>query len=248
MTDSDPTAEARAETEPNRIQFEVETTIPTVHGDFHVRAYTDAAHDTSHVMLWAGELRDGMLVRVHSECLTGEAFGSLKCECGPQLEAALDAVQREGGAVLYLRGQEGRGIGLVNKLKAYRLQEDGLDTVDANLALGLPADAREYSAAVQMLEDVGVSAVRLLTNNPLKSEALEEHGIHVLERVPLEVGRNAVNDGYLRVKAERMGHLLSDGAGLSDGEYLSDGDARWARVEVVDGGLIDEAGGEAEGR
>ena len=228
-------------TESPRVVFEVETTIPTTHGDFRVRAYTDAAHQTAHLMLCAGELRDGMLIRVHSECLTGEAFGSLKCECGPQLHAAMDAVQREGGAVLYLRGQEGRGIGLVNKLRAYRLQEDGLDTVDANLALGLPADAREYLSAVQMLEDVGVSEVRLLTNNPLKSAALEEHGIRVIERVPLEVGRNAINDGYLRVKAERMGHLLSPSAdsdlALSpEGttELRSDGDANWARAEFTD--------------
>lgn len=223
-------------TEPNRIVFEVETTIPTTHGDFRVRAYTDDAHGTAHLMLCAGELHDGMLVRVHSECLTGEAFGSLKCECGPQLQAAMEAVQREGGAVLYLRGQEGRGIGLVNKLKAYRLQEDGLDTVDANLALGLPADAREYLSAVQMLEDVGVREVRLLTNNPLKSAALEEHGIRVVERVPLEVGRNAVNDGYLRVKAERMGHLFSPDAATTlsaegTDELRSDGDANWARAE-----------------
>ncbi|NLT25820.1 MAG: GTP cyclohydrolase II [Microbacteriaceae bacterium] len=191
-----------------RIRFEVETAVPTEHGEFRVRGYTDTVTGIVHLAICAGEPSDGMRVRIHSECLTGEAFGSMKCECGPQLEAALNIVQAEGGAVLYLRGHEGRGIGLLNKLRAYRLQEDGLDTVDANLALGLPADAREYIAAAGMLDDLGVGRVRLLTNNPLKQAALEEHGIEVIERVPLEVGRNAVNDEYLKVKAERMGHLF----------------------------------------
>ena len=182
--------------------------MPTEHGEFRVRGYTDTVTGIVHLAICAGEPSDGMHVRIHSECLTGEAFGSMKCECGPQLEAALNIVQAEGGAVLYLRGHEGRGIGLLNKLRAYRLQEDGLDTVDANLALGLPADAREYIAAAGMLDDLGVGRVRLLTNNPLKQAALEEHGIEVIERVPLEVGRNAVNDEYLKVKAARMGHLF----------------------------------------
>lgn len=192
------------------VRFEVETTIPTAHGTFRVRAYTDLEHGSEHLALIAGDLRGALppLVRLHSECLTGEALGSLKCECGPQLQAAMDAVAVSGGVVLYLRGHEGRGIGLVNKLRAYRLQEEGFDTLDANLQLGLPADAREYDGAVAILRDLGVESVRLLTNNPLKAQALTDHGITVAERVPLEVGVNSVNRDYLRTKAERMGHLL----------------------------------------
>jgi 3,4-dihydroxy 2-butanone 4-phosphate synthase/GTP cyclohydrolase II len=187
----------------------VETHVPTTHGVFRVRAYKDAMTGDEHVALVAGTPGPGALVRVHSECLTGEAFGSLKCECGPQLDAALDAVQAEGGVVVYLRGHEGRGIGLVNKLRAYRLQEDGLDTLDANLALGLPADAREYVAAAAILGDLGVTDVRLLTNNPEKIAQLERHGVHVAERVPLIVGVGASNEGYLETKANRMGHLIA---------------------------------------
>ena len=194
-----------------RIRFEVETTIPTAHGSFRVRAYTDLEHGSEHLALIAGDPASQALpplVRLHSECLTGEAFGSLKCECGPQLQAAMDAVALQGGVVLYLRGHEGRGIGLVNKLRAYRLQEQGWDTLDANLELGLPADARSYEGAAAILQDLGISAVRLLTNNPLKAQALTDFGITVAERVPLEVGFNTVNRDYLRTKAERMGHFL----------------------------------------
>jgi 3,4-dihydroxy 2-butanone 4-phosphate synthase/GTP cyclohydrolase II len=149
---------------------------------------------------------------VHSECLTGEAFGSVKCECGPQLDAALERIDAEGGVVVYLRGHEGRGIGLVNKLRAYRLQEEGLDTLDANLALGLPADAREYIAAAVILEELGVDDIRLLTNNPNKIAQLEAHGVRVAERVPLVVGVGAVNEGYLDTKRARMGHLIEEGS------------------------------------
>ncbi|MCU1473799.1 GTP cyclohydrolase II [Amnibacterium sp.] len=195
---------------PPRIRFEVETALPTTHGLFRVRAYRDAMTGDEHVALIVGTPGPDALVRVHSECLTGEAFGSLKCECGPQLDAALDAIQAEGGVVVYLRGHEGRGIGLVNKLRAYRLQEDGLDTLDANLALGLPADAREYIAAAVILEDLGVPSVRLLTNNPNKITQLEAHGVRVTERVPLVVGVGAVNEGYLEAKRARMGHLIDD--------------------------------------
>lgn len=192
----------------DRIRFEVETNIPTTHGPLRYRAYTDLVTGDLHLAIISGEPADGTLVRVHSECLTGETFGSLKCECGPQLDAALATIVREGGIVLYLRGHEGRGIGLLNKLRAYALQENGLDTVDANTALGLPADARDYTAAAAMLDDLGISQVRLLTNNPAKQDALVAHGIDVTERVPLEVGRNAVNAAYLDTKAARMGHLL----------------------------------------
>lgn len=193
-----------------RVSFEVETTVPTTHGPFRMRAYRDRQTGADHVAIVAGTVGDGRpaLVRVHSECLTGEAFGSLKCECGPQLDAALDTIQRDGGVVVYLRGHEGRGIGLVNKLRAYRLQEDGLDTLDANLALGLPADARDYGAAVGILEDLGITDVRLLTNNPEKVRQLTDRGITVSERVPLVVGVGSFNEGYLETKRDRMGHDL----------------------------------------
>jgi 3,4-dihydroxy 2-butanone 4-phosphate synthase / GTP cyclohydrolase II len=191
-----------------RVQFEVETTIPSTHGDLAVRAYRDRSTGADHVALIHGPIANGSLVRVHSECLTGEAFGSLKCECGPQLDAALDRISAEGGVVIYLRGHEGRGIGLINKLKAYRLQEQGFDTLDANLALGLPADARDYGAAVAILDDLGIESVRLLSNNPEKRRQLEERGILVSELVPLVVGVGADNEGYLDTKRDRMGHAL----------------------------------------
>ncbi len=195
------------------VQFEVSTNVPTTHGTFEMRAYRDLVTGAEHVAIIGrtpdGSVpADGALVRVHSECLTGEAFGSLKCECGPQLDAALDTIAAEGGVVVYLRGQEGRGIGLVNKLKAYRLQEDGLDTLDANLALGLPADSREYGGAAGILSDLGIGRVRLLSNNPEKRRQLEEHGITVDALVPLVVGISAQNAGYLDTKRDRMGHTL----------------------------------------
>jgi 3,4-dihydroxy 2-butanone 4-phosphate synthase/GTP cyclohydrolase II len=158
-------------------------------------------------------------VRLHSECLTGDAFGSTRCDCGPQLQAALEAVAAEGrGVVVYLRGHEGRGIGLLPKLAAYALQDAGRDTVEANLDLGLPADARDYAAAAQVLTDLGVRRVRLLTNNPAKVHALARHGVQVVTRVPLEVGAGPDNLGYLQVKRDRMGHQLTglpEAAGLA---------------------------------
>ena len=195
----------------NRIRFEAEANLPTQHGDFKVRGYYDVQTTADHVAIIAGNIgAKDVLVRLHSECITGEAFGSLKCECGPQLEAAMDAIAAddEGGVVIYLRGQEGRGIGLLNKLKAYGLQEQGLDTVDANLALGLPSEAREYGAAVAILRDLGINSVRLLTNNPAKRRYLEDAGIQVSETVPLIVGLAEQNKGYLEAKRNRMGHLI----------------------------------------
>jgi 3,4-dihydroxy 2-butanone 4-phosphate synthase/GTP cyclohydrolase II len=192
----------------DRVIFEVETSVPTEHGSFNLRAYRDRSTGADHVAIVSGAPHDGMLVRLHSECLTGEALGSLKCECGPQLRSAMDTIQRDGGAVLYLRGHEGRGIGLINKLRAYRLQESGLDTLDANLALGLPADARDYGAAAAMLKDMGVTRVRLLSNNPEKKRQLEVHGITVEELQPLVVGIGEDNYGYLEAKRDRMGHYL----------------------------------------
>jgi 3,4-dihydroxy 2-butanone 4-phosphate synthase/GTP cyclohydrolase II len=205
-------APAIAESSP--VRFEVETNLPTEHGTFRVRAYRDRQTGADHVAIIAGRPADdvdGAVVRVHSECLTGEAFGSLKCECGPQLDAALEQIQRTGGVVVYLRGHEGRGIGLINKLRAYRLQESGLDTLDANLALGLPVDSRDYSAASAILADLGVRRVRLLTNNPEKVAQLEAHGIEVAERMPLVVGVGSGNQGYLETKRRRMGHAIDDG-------------------------------------
>jgi 3,4-dihydroxy 2-butanone 4-phosphate synthase / GTP cyclohydrolase II len=204
----------RSSTEPqaqNRIRFEAEAHLPTTHGDFTVRGYYDVQTTADHVAIIAGKpTGENVLIRMHSECITGEAFGSLKCECGPQLEGAMDAIQADpnGGVVIYLRGQEGRGIGLLNKLKAYALQEKGLDTVDANLALGLPSEAREYGAAVAILKDLGITSVRLLTNNPAKINFLEEAGIAVTETVPLIVGLAAQNEGYLEAKRARMGHKI----------------------------------------
>jgi 3,4-dihydroxy 2-butanone 4-phosphate synthase/GTP cyclohydrolase II len=194
----------------NRIRFEAEAKLPTTHGEFRVRGYYDVQTTADHVAIIAGNPGPNALVRMHSECITGEAFGSLKCECGPQLEAALDAIAADpnGGVVVYLRGQEGRGIGLLNKLKAYSLQEKGLDTVDANLALGLPSEAREYGAAVAILEDLGIESVRLLSNNPAKRRYLEDAGIPVTETVPLIVGLAEQNIGYLEAKRARMGHMI----------------------------------------
>lgn len=192
----------------DRYSFEIETRVPTSHGIFRLRAYRDHETRVDHVAIVAGEPTDGALVRLHSECVTGEAMGSLKCECGPQLEAAMDAIDPVGGVVIYLRGHEGRGIGLTNKLKAYRLQEDGLDTLDANLALGLPADARDYGVAAAILKDLGLKSVRLLSNNPEKLRQLGEYGIEVTDLVPLIVGVGDVNKAYLDAKRDRMGHQL----------------------------------------
>lgn len=193
-----------------RVSLRADATVPTTHGTFRFLAYKDRVTGTDHVAVISGELGETALVRVHSECLTGEAFGSLKCECGPQLDSALDAIEKEGGAVIYMRGHEGRGIGLINKLRAYGLQDEGLDTVDANLALGLPADARDYAAAAGILTDLGVSKVRLLTNNTDKVAQLRELGLDVVEQVPLIVGVGPNNHQYLETKRDRMGHIIGE--------------------------------------
>lgn len=193
-----------------RVSLRADATVPTSHGTFRFLAYKDRVSGTDHIAVVKGEPGETALVRVHSECLTGEAFGSLKCECGPQLDAALDAIEQEGGVVIYMRGHEGRGIGLINKLRAYSLQEEGLDTVDANLALGLPADAREYAAAAGILADLGVSKVRLLTNNTDKVKQLRSLGLDVVEQVPLIVGVGPNNHQYLETKRDRMGHIIDE--------------------------------------
>lgn len=193
----------------NRVEFVVQTNVPTEFGTLTMRGYHDHTTGTDHVAIMSGKIPEhGALVRVHSECLTGEALGSLKCECGPQLDEALRIISEQGGIVLYLRGHEGRGIGLVNKFKAYELQEQGFDTLDANLALGFPADARDYVAAARMLDDMGVKSVRLMSNNPEKARQLEDYGIVVDGFEPLIVGLGAHNTSYLNVKRDRMGHNI----------------------------------------
>ena len=188
------------------------STVPTSHGVFEMLVYRDSA-GIEHLAIFPSEKRlkdsnGAALLRVHSECLTGEALGSLKCECGPQLDTALDYVAEQGGLVIYLRGQEGRGIGLANKILAYKLQEQGRDTLEANLELGFPADARDYSAAAAILADLKIDSVRLLSNNPEKQRQLQEHGITVTELVPLVVGVGDHNKDYLATKRDRMGHQL----------------------------------------
>jgi 3,4-dihydroxy 2-butanone 4-phosphate synthase/GTP cyclohydrolase II len=197
----------------NLVERVAETRLPTRHGDFTAYGYRITVDGSEHIALVYGDLSgpDPVLTRVHSECLTGDVFGSRRCDCGPQLDEALARVAAEGrGVVIYLRGHEGRGIGLIAKLQAYALQDGGRDTVDANLDLGLPADARHYGTATQILRDLGVSSVRLLTNNPDKVSNLEDFGIGVAARVPLTPHPNDHNIAYLLTKRDRMGHLLPD--------------------------------------
>ncbi|HEX6968334.1 MAG TPA: bifunctional 3,4-dihydroxy-2-butanone-4-phosphate synthase/GTP cyclohydrolase II [Micromonosporaceae bacterium] len=226
-----------------QVERVAEARLPTAHGVFRALGYR-AADGTEHLALVYGDLGDGrdVLVRVHSECLTGDVFGSLRCDCGQQLDAALARVAREGrGTVLYLRGQEGRGIGLLHKLRAYQLQDRGRDTVDANLDLGLPADARDYTAAAHILRDLGVRSLRLLTNNPAKRTALEEHELTVLSRVALPVRPHPENLRYLRTKRDRMGHLLDgldthpagDDIWRIEADLVADGAARPSAVEEL---------------
>jgi GTP cyclohydrolase II len=193
------------------VSRQAEASLPTRFGQFNIAVFEVDGSPGEIAALTHGELigNPTPLVRLHSECLTGDVLGSLRCDCGEQLDAALALIARaESGVLLYLP-QEGRGIGLGNKIRAYALQDQGLDTVDANLALGLPVDRRDYAAAAQVLLSLGLQRVRLLTNNPAKSAALERHGVRVAERVPLTVSPNAVNYQYLRTKADRMGHLLA---------------------------------------
>jgi 3,4-dihydroxy 2-butanone 4-phosphate synthase/GTP cyclohydrolase II len=199
-----------------------EATIPTDHGDFQAVVYESVLDGQQHVAFVRGEPRGSsdVLVRVHSECLTGDIFGSLRCDCGPQLDLALKTIAEAGeGVVVYLRGHEGRGIGLGHKIRAYELQQQGLDTVEANLELGLPADSREYGIGAQMLVDLGVTTMRLMTNNPSKFGGLDGFGLEITGRVPSQVEPTAHNISYLRTKQEKMGHLLDieqDGGSLAD--------------------------------
>jgi 3,4-dihydroxy 2-butanone 4-phosphate synthase/GTP cyclohydrolase II len=193
-----------------------EARIPTRFGEFRAIGFESLVDGSQHVALVRGEVagREGVLVRVHSECLTGDVFGSLRCDCGAQLGMAMERIAEAGeGVLIYFRGHEGRGIGIIHKLAAYALQENGRDTVDANLDLGLPADARDYGIGAQILADLGVTSMRLMTNNPAKRAGLEEYGIEVVERVPLVAPPNPHNRRYLETKVERLGHVMDLGDG-----------------------------------
>ncbi len=195
----------------NALKFVASCRLPTEWGEFTMHGFEEEGGQ-EHVALTMGDVSDGLpvLSRIHSECLTGDALFSVKCDCGPQLQAAMQAVQKEGrGVIVYLR-QEGRGIGLINKIRAYRLQDQGLDTVEANVALGLPVDARDFTLAKQIYDYLNIREVKLLTNNPEKIQTLKDSGINVVERIALHVGENVENERYLHTKADKLGHLIFD--------------------------------------
>src|SRR5918993_8279 len=202
----------------------VSTKLPTALGDFTAVGYRSLVDEKHHVAMVKGEVagKEDVLVRVHSECLTGDVFHSQRCDCGQQLESALARIEQEGRGVLLYLAQEGRGIGLLNKLRAYRLQEEGLDTVDANMKLGLPADLRDYGIGAQILVDLGLSSIRLLTNNPKKIVGLEGYGLRVTDQIPIQHEANPHNEEYLRTKAEKMGHILHHQGLALDEEMIAE--------------------------
>jgi 3,4-dihydroxy 2-butanone 4-phosphate synthase/GTP cyclohydrolase II len=206
----------------------VQTAMPTAFGTFEVTGYRSLVDDKHHVAMVKGDVagHEDVLVRVHSECLTGDVFHSLRCDCGEQLESALAMIEQEGRGVLLYLSQEGRGIGLLNKLRAYKLQEEGMDTVEANLALGLPADLRDYGIGAQILVDLGLSSMRLLTNNPKKIKGLEGYGLRVTDQVPIEHLPNPHNEAYMRAKAQKMGHILHHQGLNLDGDMIREEHAR----------------------
>jgi 3,4-dihydroxy 2-butanone 4-phosphate synthase/GTP cyclohydrolase II len=209
----------------------VSTALPTAFGDFTAVGYRSLVDDKHHVAMVKGEVAgaEDVLVRVHSECLTGDVFHSMRCDCGEQLEAALSMIEREGRGVLLYLSQEGRGIGLLNKLRAYKLQEEGHDTVEANLKLGLPADLRDYGIGAQILSDLGLTSIRILTNNPKKIVGLEGYGLSVSEQVPIESIPNPHNEAYLRTKREKLGHSLHHQGLALDEEMIRGEEERDAR-------------------
>jgi 3,4-dihydroxy 2-butanone 4-phosphate synthase/GTP cyclohydrolase II len=217
------------------VQREVEVRLPTAYGDFRAVAYRSLVDNKHHIALVKGEVdgADDVLVRVHSECLTGDVFHSLRCDCGEQLESALSMIEAEGRGVLLYLAQEGRGIGLLNKLHAYKLQEEGLDTVDANLKLGLPADLRDYGIGAQILVDLGLTSIRIMTNNPKKIVGLEGYGLQVSDQIPIEHVPNEHNLAYLRAKKDRMGHLLHH-QGLALDEEMIHEEKQRDRQRVVE--------------
>ena len=220
----------------------VSTKLPTGFGDFVAVGYRSLVDDKHHVALVKGDVagKEDVLVRVHSECLTGDVFHSLRCDCGEQLESALAMIEREGEGVLLYLSQEGRGIGLLNKLRAYKLQEEGLDTVDANLKLGLPADLRDYGIGAQILVDLGLSSIRILTNNPKKIHGLEGYGLSVTDQVPIQAVPNPHNEAYLKAKRERLGHTLHHQGLPLDEELLHEEHRRDVEKEALGAREVEE--------
>ena len=191
------------------IQKRAEAKLPTHWGDFSVIAFEDEKKGEEHLLLYIGELTNDSLLRIHSQCLTGDTLYSLKCDCGSQLAMALEKIASEGQGMVMYMAQEGRGIGLVNKIRAYELQDQGMDTVEANEALGFAADERDYSYCKEILSSLNISSVRLMTNNPRKISGLEDAGIKVTERVAVHVDPNKHNENYLKIKAEKLGHMIT---------------------------------------